>query len=78
MKKILLLVMSLLLICGTASAQGILKNLGERAKQAVENNLGNKVEDGVNKALDGVLGGNPGTENQPTVDAILMHSGMKE
>ena len=58
MKKILLLVASLLLICGTASAQGILKNLGDRAKQAVENNLGNKVEDGVNKALDGVLGGN--------------------
>ena len=49
--------MSLLLVCGTASAQGLLKNLGERAKNAVENNLGNKVEDGVNKALDGVLGG---------------------
>jgi outer membrane protein OmpA-like peptidoglycan-associated protein len=58
MKKILLLVASLLLICGTASAQGLLKNLGERAKNAVENNLGNKVEQGVNKALDGVLGGN--------------------
>ena len=58
MKKILLLLVSLLLVCGTASAQGLLKNLGERAKNAVENNLGNKVEDGVNKALDGVLGGN--------------------
>ena len=58
MKKILLLVASLLLVCGTASAQGLLKNLGERAKNAVENNLGNKVEQGVNKALDGVLGGN--------------------
>ncbi|MBO4657057.1 MAG: OmpA family protein [Bacteroidales bacterium] len=57
MKKILLLLVSLLLVCGTASAQGLLKNLGERAKNAVENNLGNKVEDGVNKALDGVLGG---------------------
>ena len=62
MKKILLLVASLLLICGTASAQGILKNLGDRAKQAVENNLGNKVEDGVNKALDGVLGGKKGND----------------
>ena len=57
MKKILLLVMSLFLICGTASAQGILKNLGERAKNAVENNIGNKVENGVNNALDGLLGG---------------------
>ncbi|MBO4765543.1 MAG: OmpA family protein [Bacteroidales bacterium] len=57
MKKILLLLVSLLLVCGTAGAQNLLKNLGERAKNAVENNLGNKVEDGVNKALDGVLGG---------------------
>jgi len=57
MKKILLLVTGLLLICGTASAQGLLKNLGERAKNAVENNLGNKVEQGVNNVLDGVIGG---------------------
>ncbi|MBR5041696.1 MAG: hypothetical protein IKX67_00510, partial [Bacteroidales bacterium] len=57
MKKILLLLVSLLLVCGTASAQGLLKNLGERAKNAVENNLGNKVEQGVNNVLDGVIGG---------------------
>ena len=38
---------------GTASAQGILGRLGERAKQAVEQNIGNKIEEGVNNALNG-------------------------
>ena len=41
------------LMGGTASAQGILGRLGERAKQAVENNVGNKIEKGVNDLLDG-------------------------
>ena len=41
------------LFSGTASAQGILGRLGERAKQAVENNIGNKIEKGVNDLLDG-------------------------
>ena len=41
------------LFSGTASAQGILGRLGERAKQAVENNVGNKIEKGVNDLLDG-------------------------
>ena len=41
------------LMSGTASAQGLLGRLGERAKQAVENNIGNKIEEGVNRALDG-------------------------
>lgn len=27
---------------------------------------------------DEIITDNPGTETQPTVDAILMHSGMKE
>lgn len=53
MKKYILTAALLALICGTASAQGILGRLGERAKQAVENNLGNKVEKGVNDLLDG-------------------------
>ena len=46
MKKYLLSAALLALICGTASAQGILGRLGERAKQAVENNVGNKIEKG--------------------------------
>ena len=53
MKKYILTAALLALICGTASAQGILGRLGERAKQAVENNLGNKVEKGLNDLLDG-------------------------
>ncbi len=50
MKKYILTMAVLALVCGTASAQGILGRLGERAKQAVENNIGNK---GINNALDG-------------------------
>ena len=53
MKKYILTAALFALICGTASAQGILGRLGECAKQAVENNLGNKVEKGVNDLLDG-------------------------
>ena len=43
MKKYILTMAVLALVCGTASAQGILGRLGERAKQAVENNIGNKI-----------------------------------
>ena len=53
MKKYILTMAVLTLVCGTASAQGILGRLGERAKQAVENNIGNKIEQGINNALDG-------------------------
>jgi len=54
MKKYFLSVAVLALLgSGTAFAQGFLGRLGERAKQAVENNIGNKVEKGVNDLLDG-------------------------
>ena len=53
MKKYILTMAVLTLVCGTASAQGILGRLGERAKQAVENNIGNKIEQGINNAIDG-------------------------
>ena len=53
MKKYILTLAALAFLCGTASAQGILGRLGERAKQAVENNVGNKIEKGVNDLLDG-------------------------
>ena len=52
MKKILLLVSSFMLLCGSASAQGILRNIGERAKQAVENAVGEKVENAINNAVN--------------------------
>ena len=53
MKKYILTAALFALICGNASAQGILGRLGERAKQAVENNIGNKIEEGINSALNG-------------------------
>ncbi len=53
MKKFILSLAVLVLLGGTASAQGLLGRLGERAKQAVENNIGNKIEQGINNALDG-------------------------
>ena len=53
MKKFLLSLCALLTVCSLADAQNILGRLGERAKNAVENNIGNKVEKGVNDILDG-------------------------
>ena len=56
MKKLLLSVAVLAMVCGTADAQNFLKNLGERAKNAAEKNIGQKVEKGVNNILDGKVG----------------------
>ena len=56
MKKILLFAAALMFIGGTASAQSLLDRLGDRAKNAMENNIGNKVEKGVNDILDGKIG----------------------
>ena len=57
MKKLVLLISALLLVCGGAYAQSdILNRLKNRAKNAAEQNIGNKVEKGVNNALDGKLG----------------------
>ena len=56
MKKLLLSVAVLAMVCGTADAQNFLKNLGERAKNAAEQNIGQKVEKGVNNVLDGKVG----------------------
>ncbi|MBQ1619289.1 MAG: hypothetical protein II095_07160, partial [Bacteroidales bacterium] len=53
MKKYILTAALLALVGGYASAQSIIGRLGERAKQAVENNIGNKIEKGVNDILDG-------------------------
>jgi len=53
MKKLLLSVAVLALVGGTASAQSFLDKMKDRAKDAVENNIGNKVEKEVNDMLDG-------------------------
>ena len=56
MKKLLLSVAVLAMVCGTADAQSFLERLGEKAKNAAEQNLGQKVEKGVNDVLDGKVG----------------------
>ena len=56
MKKLLLSVAVLAMVCGTAEAQSFLERLGEKAKNAAEQNIGNKVEKGVNDLLDGKMG----------------------
>ena len=53
MKKAMIVLSVFLLTSLAANGQNILRNLGERAKNAVENNLGNKVEKGVNDLLNG-------------------------
>ena len=73
MKKILLLVLSLMLMCASASAQGILRNLGERAKQAVENAVGEKVENAINNAVNKATGNKNDSKsgnNAATDDAV--------
>ncbi len=69
MKKYILTMAVLALVCGTASAQGILGRLGERAKQAVENNIGNKIEQGINNALDGKKKDKNASEDQEVEEA---------
>ena len=53
MKKVYIIIAALALLSMPAGAQGMLGRLGERAKQAVENSIGNKIEKGVNDLLDG-------------------------
>lgn len=56
MKRFLLSVAALSILCGSAKAQSFLERLGERAKNAAEQNIGQKVEKGVNDVLDGKIG----------------------
>ena len=57
MRRILVFIISALLVsCFDANGQNLLKRLGERAKNAVENKLGEKVEQDVNDVLDGKNG----------------------
>ncbi len=77
MKKYILTAALLALICGTASAQNILGRLGERAKQAVENNIGNKIEKGVNDILDGKKNkkGNKVSDDQESEESLVTAQG---
>ena len=69
MKKIVLLMMALLLVCGGAYAQGnLLNRLKQRAKETAEQNLGNKVEKGVNDVLDSKVGKNDKNKNRQEVE----------
>lgn len=57
MKRIFAIsIVALLASCFAANGQNLLERLGQRAKNAVENKLGEKVEQGVNDALDGKIG----------------------
>ena len=57
MRRILFFIISALLAsCFDANGQNLLERLGQRAKNAVENKLGEKVEQGVNDVLDGKIG----------------------
>ena len=62
MKKIIFSLALLALVSGSADAQGFLKNLGQRAKNAAQQNIGQKVENGVNDILDGKVGKKNKTE----------------
>ena len=67
MKKIAIFFMLIALACAPASAQGFLQRLGQRAKNAAEQNIGNKVEKGVNDILNGNVG--KGNKQQQTAPA---------
>ena len=57
MRRVLVFIISALLSsCYAANGQNLLERLGQRAKNAVENKLGEKVEQGVNDVLDGKIG----------------------
>lgn len=65
MKKFVLLLTALLLVCSGAYAQNdVLNRLKNRAKNAAEQNIGRKVEKGVNDILDGKLGKNKNEKNE--------------
>ena len=75
MKRILAIALALWVAGFTADAQNILGRLGERAKQAVENNLGNKVEKGVNDILDGKKKNKEKGKEQAEVEEAVEEAG---
>ena len=66
MRRILVFIISALLAsCYAANAQSFLDRLKDRAKDAVEENIGNKVEKGVNDLLDGNFGKKKDKKEKP-------------
>ena len=66
MRRILVFIISALLAsCFAANAQSFLDRLKDRAKDAVEENIGNKVEKGVNDLLDGNFGKKKDKKEKP-------------
>ena len=66
MRRILVFIISVLLAsCFAANAQSFLDRLKDRAKDAVEENIGNKVEKGVNDLLDGNVGKKKDKKEKP-------------
>ena len=72
MKKLFISVAMLSLLSGYAGAQGLLGRLGERAKSALEQKIGNKVEKGVNDMLDGNSGKKSRKKTGEEADAAVM------
>ena len=56
MKKLVIILSALMLVGSVAHGQGLLKRLGQKAKNAVENKVENAVDKGVNDVLDGKVG----------------------
>ena len=66
MKRIFAIsIVALLASCFAANAQSFLDRLKDRAKDAVEENIGNKVEKGVNDLLDGNFGKKKDKKEKP-------------
>ena len=66
MRRILVFIISALLAsCYAANAQSFLDRLKDRAKDAVEENISNKVEKGVNDILDGNFGKKKDKKEKP-------------
>ena len=66
MKRIFAIsIVALLASCYAANGQSILDRLKDRAKDAVEENIGNKVEKGVNDLLDGNFGKKKDKKEKP-------------
>ena len=66
MKRIFAIsIVALLASCFAANAQSFLDKLKDRAKDAVEENIGNKVEKGVNDLLDGNFGKKKDKKEKP-------------
>lgn len=77
MKRIALLITAVALFCAPAGAQNLLKNLGNRAKSAVERNVGNKVEKAINDALDGKNGGKKDNDDTLASQEAAIQTGAK-